>query len=1275
MFAPRNALNYLELQELNMKRNNLPKLFLSFLLMCVAVIGASGQGTTSRFTGTVVDPSGAAVPGATVTLVRESTNIPFTTETTSTGTYGFDSVQAGVYSITVEKQGFKKYVSTGNKVDVNVPATVNVTLEIGQVSEVVNVGTTAELVQTSTSGNLGNTVEERTLETLPIVGTRGRNPLNFVDFQPGVVTGANTGGGVHVNGSRDRAFNFTLDGIDVNETSAGGSDFTPIRPNPDSLTEFQVVTSNFTAEQGRSSGAQVSLVTRSGTNDFHGNLFEFYQTPRFNANEYENNLNGRPRGQFVQHIFGGSLGGPVFLPRFGEGGKSYYNGRNRTFFFVNLQQLRATQSISRTRTVLTQTARQGIFRYVIGGRNNPAGVTGATVDASGNPVAGLTIASYNAVANDPLCKTNPTNCGLDPTVAALLASTPLPNNFTGGDGLNFAGYTFLTPTIEKQYDLTFKVDHTFNERNTVFVRYAQGAQNTLGDSGNGNTNPALIGGSGGPRAFPDSVRNIDTLRNPKNIAVNYRWTPSATITNELVAGFNRFTFSFNNADPNASTNPPVVFNCLGSVSDSNCLNITNPLDNSPTINNARSIRTYQLVDNVSYIRSSHSFKFGTNLRMQRHLDNRGGAGGLGINLLVDFNRSANPVPSSFNPPANSSSVINSTDRGRLLSFINGILGRVGSFGQGFVATSDSAFGSPGTRFPFDARYPEFDLYGQDTWKIRRNLTIDYGLRWEGRPSPHSNGNPILRPDTPVRLGETPSNTLRWAEGKLFDSDWTNFAPSIGLAWDPFKDGKTSIRTNFRVAYDRSNTFVFSSAIYNTEPGLTLGITNSSFGLSANEAGRLRFGLPTLSPPAGITPQALRQPPAFSTNSITVVDPSLRSPKTYEWALSVQREIGLSTVFEANYIGRRGVGLYGAYDVNQVDIFNNGFLQAFNTLRNDPAANSPLINRLLTGDPNNNTGSASFRSQFSTELSQGGVASAALSLAQRTTSSGQQFIVSNGVSPFFFQRYPQFSGGLSVIDSNDFSTYHGMELILKRRFTNGLSFQAAYTLSKSLDTRSFDPAFTVVGRSNAQTASSTPFDLRDRRANYARSDFDRRHVFQAYGVFDIPFGKGRHYLNHVNPVLDRIVGGFELAGLTIWESGRPFTVYSGINTVSNVVQATVNCNGCTPDMGSVVQESGTNFFFNQDQRSKFSFPAPGQLGNTGRNFFTGPPLFRLDLTLGKKFAITEKSNLEFRAEMQNVTNTPAFGFPTATFTSSTFGRIRDTVVSSARHMQLALKFNF
>src|SRR5438552_1634660 len=361
-------------------------LICSFLiLIAMTVTVALAQGTTSRVTGVVQDKNGAAVAGATVTLANEGTGVSLTAQTSDSGTYTFDLIQVGTYSVTVEKQGFKKFVSSHNLANVNEPLTVSATLEVGTVSEVVEVTTTAEAVQTSTSGNVGSTVEQRTLESLPIVTTRGRNPLDLLNFQPGVVVGSNTGGGVSVHGSRDRAFNFTLDGIDINESTAGGSNFTPLRPNPDSITEFQVVTSNFTAELGRSSGAQVSFVTRSGTNQFHGNLFEYYQTPRFNAKSYPITIAGLPKDQFVQHIYGGSFGGPLSNFGFGEG-TPFKLFKDKAFFFVNLQELRAYDTALVTRTVYTASARAGLYRYVVGRANAPVGSATASVDASGAPV-------------------------------------------------------------------------------------------------------------------------------------------------------------------------------------------------------------------------------------------------------------------------------------------------------------------------------------------------------------------------------------------------------------------------------------------------------------------------------------------------------------------------------------------------------------------------------------------------------------------------------------------------------------------------------------------------------------------------------------------------------------------------------------------------------------------------------------------------------------------------------------------------------------------------
>ena len=1246
-----------------------PILALLLLTVCLTAV-ALGQGTASRVTGTVVDEKGSVVPGAVVTLTNEATQSALTTETSSGGTYVFDSIQVGKYTVSVEKQGFKKAVSVGNTANINQPLTVDFTLEIGGLSETVQIVSSAETVQTSSSGNIGNTVEQRTLVTLPIVGNRGRNPLEFINFQPGVVTGANTGGGIHVHGSRDRAFNFTLDGIDINETSAGGSNFTPIRTNPDSLQEFQVVTGNFTADLGRSSGAQVTLVTKSGSNDFHGSLFEFYQTPRFHANEYNNIINNAQRPQFVQHIFGGSLGGPVYLPRFGEGGPTHYSGKNKTFFFTNIQFLRTSQAFFVNRTVYTQQARNGIFRYVQGGTNRNAIQQSPSVDANGNPLPGLTIRSYNVFAN-------PQGLGPDPTTQFIIGVTPLPNNFNVGDGLNVAGFGFVAPQTERQYDFTTKIDHYFNERHSMYVRWAHGAQNTLGDNANG-----------GLQKFPGIPNFVDTYRTPRNLAVNYRWTMSPTVVNEFVVGFNRFTFSFNNPDPRE--NPPVI------------LNVPNdPLNLEEPINNLRTITTWQVVDNLSWIHGTHAFKFGTNLRFQKHVDDRSAVAGVLTRARIFLGTNINPVPASFGTQTTNTLVpgIAGADRARLDSVINDLLGRVGSINQAFVAINDNQFGPGRTRFNYAAEYPEYDFFAQDTWKARRNLTIDLGLRWEMRLSPRSPNNIVLRPEQRLAIGEPATNTFRFGEGKLYDDSLYQFAPSIGAAWDPTGDGKTSIRANYRLAYDRTNTFLFSSFIFQSAPGLTRAVTNNSFG---QNGGLLRQGVPQLNS-NDVTPLQFRQPPPFSTNSLNVVDPDLTSPKTHQYSVSFQREIGWKNVLEINYIGRQGRNLYGGYDVNQVDIRNNGFLAAFEELRT--TGNSKLINDLLAGhsglallsdNVTRETGSQFLLRQTlagpvrlangtttSNLVAAGGVAQAAFIIAQSVQGAFSNktgvTLIANNFSPFFFQRYPQFTGAVNVIDNNDRSRYNALEVQVSRRSSKGLAFQASYTLAKSEDSRSFDPAFTLITRSGAagQSAGNTPFDINDRDLNYARSDFDRRHAIQGYVLYELPIGKGRRFGADWGRTADFLLGGFNVAGVMRRYSGRPFTVFSGSNTLSQVVLTPASCNGCSPDLGSVVLENGRNVFFTAEQRAKFFVPAAGEPSNVGRNFFTGPSFFNLDMTIGKRFRFSESKDLEIRIEAQNLTNTPSFAVPDAnlTLTSGSFGQILGSTTSTSRKVQFAAKFNF
>jgi hypothetical protein len=409
----------------------------------------------------------------------------------------------------------------------------------------------------------------------------------------------------------------------------------------------------------------------------------------------------------------------------------------------------------------------------------------------------------------------------------------------------------------------------------------------------------------------------------------------------------------------------------------------------------------------------------------------------------------------------------------------------------------------------------------------------------------------------------------------------------------------------------------------------------------------------------------------------VVDSEFQSPITHGWALSYQRELFRQTLFEVAYVGRRADHLFGAYNVNQAEILSNGFLDAFRVVQ--AGGESALMNQLLAPDTRRQageTGSQMVRRLFASNLALNSVAALAASLGTRIQGN-RSLPELAGLGPNFFFPYPQFLGGVNVIDSEDYSRYHALELKLERRFADGFSYLLGYTLSRSKDTRSFDPAFTVVGTANAQSASSTPFNIIDRSLNYAPSDFDRTHVLQGQWVWELPFGQGRRFAGNPSRVTDILIGGWTLSGQAIIQSGRPMTVYSGTNTLSNVVQTPANCSGCSADMGGVHEQGAGNlkWYFTPEDIAGFSSPAAGEFGNTGRNAFRGDGPFSIDLAISKRIQTLGNHRLEYRLEATNLTNTPTFGFPTATTTTSTFGRIRNSVTSTARQVQMALKYYF
>lgn len=1265
---------------------SLRKLYAFCVFVVLAATLAVAQGTTSRISGTVTDASGAAVPNATVTAVNEATGVSYATKTSGSGTYAFDSLQIGMYTVKAEAAGFSQYVSTHNELAIGVASSVDPKLQIGSANETVEVQGGYALVQTESSGNLGGTIDSVSMTELPIVGVRGRNPVGFTQFMPGVIqnnAGNAPGGDIVVNGSRDRAWNYVLDGIDDNETSSGGSNTSPSHQNPDMLAEFRVITSNPTAEFGRNSGAQVLMVTKSGTNQFHGNLFEFYQSPFLRANTAAAKAAGLPRGQFVQNIPGGSLGGPIW--------------KDKAFFFVNVELLHALTTSVVTRTVYTQSARNGQLRYVVSPNgtvkngNSGAGLTinkganaatlpytaGPSVDASGNVnlLPGTTLGTYDAVASDPF------GVGLDPAMKSYLALAPLPNAFNVGDGLNYAGYTFSAPATDKQVDSTVKIDYVFNRKNSIFGRVSIGHQNTYADS----TNSGL-------QTFPGLPATVNTFRQPRNMAFNYRLSPTVNTTNELVVGFNRFGYAFDNPAYATSVTEPFNPNL-----------VTAPL--SSYLGNNRYLTTLQFVDNFTWVKGAHIFKAGTNLRYGREIDHRGSIGALNAVPQVAFSATNNPLnTTAYKTPASSSSCascISSTDLSNLYSATNDLLGRIGSVTAGYVSQKDlSAFKPAGSLNIMDARWPEYDFYVQDTWHATPGLVIDYGLRVDTRLAPQFKGFPGLVPNQDLRYGNPLTTTLSFVPGKFMDDRWNNFGPTVGFAWDPFKDGKTSIRGNYRIAFDRINSFSFSSSVFQGLPGLTYQVTNTTVGQDTFNSttcvqGCMGVRAKNWAPPTPTaTPSALTTPPAYSANSLTVSDPHMQTPTVQMWGLSVQHELFHNTVLTVSYIGNHGTHLYGGYDSNQVEYRSNGFLSAFQQV--EANQDSPLMTQIISSDTRrqtNETGTAFIKRNYASFIGPNvhnvaGLANALATRLQNATTAnpnGVPLVVSSGLAPGFFKPYQQYLGGLYVLQTRDYSNYNGLQVQMEKRFGSGYLITANYTYSRAMDVRSYDPAFTVVATGSTQSAAGTPFDYHTPRLNYAPADLDNTHVLNGYFVADLPFGHGRHFGAHWNRAFDTLVGGWQLSGDGYYQSGRPITFFSGYNTFSGSVQTPASCTGnCNGHIGGIHVENvgGVNqtFYYTPEQRAQFYTPNAGDFSNIGRNHFRQNYVWQMDANLAKSFRTYKEQSLQLRFEVQNVTNVITYDtFGSQSIQSSSFTRLNpatDGVLNnSPRRAQLAAKYVF
>jgi len=1279
-----------------------------FVLLALTVVSISGQTSNSSITGRVVDSREAIVPGATVTATNEATGVSQTQTTNDAGVYAFPSLPVGDYTVTVEQTGFKRFQKTHNALTVGTPLAVDAVLEVGLVSEVVTVQGGAEQLQTA-NATIGNVVERAAIEALPL---NGRNPLTLILQEPGVVqrsSGA-LGSGVHVNGARDRAYDVTIDGIDANESSVPNPTSNLYRLNPDNVQEFKVTTNNATAEVGRNSGASISLATRSGGNQVHGTVFYFLRNDALNSSEFYLNAQSLPKPLIKMHQYGFELNGPI--------------KKNKTFFFGSYQgtQVNFTQPVDQTfgiPFVYTRTALSGIFRYFvrdpkvefrINGQlitgNSPllvdprTGALRADVPLCAGAVATNCVASYNIFARDPLGR------GADSVVLPDLLARPAPNSFVGttSDGLNIGSYLWNPPTQIKGPAINVRIDHNFNENNSVFVRWLQSEYDTLkGDPLNGR-----------PQLFPGFAPLGEVFRDTKNLAINYRRVFSPRVVNSFTAGFSRFVFLFSQGEANPKWPDVPSFDFP---------NISEPYNNTPRT--FRAVTTPQFNDQLSMVRGNHVLGFGLNVRFYRHVDQRGQPGGINVTPSVTFAGSnRNPpgfttalLPTTFQATSasnpNGRAGISSTDNTILLSQINTLLGIPARISQTFLGDLNAdAFlpyktGDKITLWGEKHVLDQYNFYLQDEWKFRPNVTFNYGLRTEINPAPSTPGR-VYVPTTPI-VGTGSLVTFAKADS-WFERNNVTFGPRLALAWSPewkngffhglFGDpGKSVVRIGYGLAFDPINTFMVT-AVAGRPPGL---ITSCTYTLNQNDPQpaaapgcstpanlRIAAGFPLQLPAPTTKPSSFLTPVTqFYTNSPTLItfDPKFKLPTVHQWSLSLQRELPMGFVMQASYVGRRGIRLMRMYDINQIS--GEPILPSFLIMKSNVDKG---CNASGSGCPTGVTGTP-------VPLVTGGFMTAAQvdASAARTEINGNALgafaeRVENSTLALKLRPNQQFNR-ITYIDSGGNSWYNAAQFTLRRRFSRGFGFNLAYTFGKSIDDGSIDPVGASSGGGLSTTTSRAPVDIRNYHLEHARSDFDRTHAFAINSVWQLPVGRGKRFLNINNGPFNQLFGGWSLSGIYTFYTGEPFSISSGQRTSNNA--HTSRALVLDPNVRAHLQElpnqnfAGPIYFPNN---SAFALPPPGSNG-AGRNLYTAANYWNLDLGLTKSFSVTERMKLQFRAEFFNAFNHPNFDNPrdasvgSPTFTTDAFAQAccatvappsTQTIIQTGeagRVIQFALKLQF
>lgn len=1199
-------------------------LTVAILLSLSAVVFA--QEITGNIVGTVKDNGGGVVKGATVTVTDTDKNLVVRTIVTGDeGEFSAPQLQSGNYSVTIEAPGFKKSVQTAIKLDVNQRRSLDVTLEAGNISEVVTVAADPVAVEltTPTASNLINGEQIRELSV------NNRNFVQLVTLAPGVsndladqvyVGTTNPAGqantvNISVNGARSSSNTFLVDGADI--TDRGSNITIQAYPSIDSIGEFRVLRSLYPAESGNSGGGQVNIITRSGTSDFHGSLFEFVRNERLNANDFLTNANVLPpfgrdangkakRGPFRYNNFGGTFGGPIYIPNFGEGNGSMFSKLKRTFFFFSEEQRRDIRYPTLVSSVPDTALRNGIFPIpVCINRNDVPGstCTGANILPANTP---LPAALFNPAALS--------------YINQIYNKLPQPQGFA-------TGYTLASAAVNKAdfRQEILKIDHTFTDNWSAFYRYENDKIPTLDVNSLFSSGGSLPGVSTTNTGSPGKAHTFQTTftLSPRAILeARFAHSYGAILSKNtgLLALIN-------------STNPvtlpfPNTRDRITSVSGNGFGGLTSfgPYDNFSNKNLFGS--------NLTIINGSHTLKFGGAYSKYRKNENALVTDATGGNQGI-FTTFGTTLPTGIVLPTGMSTATSQN----LARWANFLVGNATTFVQG--------------RFDYTANLIQANIegYAQDEWRFKSNLTLYYGVRYSRFGQPNDRNGRLSNFD-PARYSaasapqvtgagnrvaatgnfcngmfvntQNPQTAVNCTPGaspfgdEIAKTPNRDFAPRVGLAWDPFGKGHTSVRAGYGIYHEQ----------------FLVGFAEQIIGV--NPPYQENFTIPNtrLDNPAG----GVASPPSAAASTIRGMDTDWKTPYMQHWSLDVQHQLGSNTVFTIGYYGSKGTHLVGVTEINDLPpgLALNSLCAPGNNTTTTPGVT--LVRCQPAG--------YAFRNSATT-IAQGNP-----NFVGTTTFTDNAIL--DQLRPYRGYR------SITMLQPRYNSNYHSLQFYGQRRFTGASQISAAYTWSHNLTDSQND-------RSNA------PQNTYDTRSEYSRSTLDRRHVFSLNYIYELPFFKNQH------DFAGKLLGGWQASGIVTYNTGLPFTIttssYDAAGLGNNPAAIAGNRPNilCDPNVNAphTLQEWFTKACF-------LANPVAGTLvpnvpGTAGRGVVLGPPTSRIDFTMTKNIRFGETMRLQLRGEAFNILNHTNFRTIGTNITLGTYGTV--TAVRDPRTIQLGAKFIF